>query len=135
MADEDIGMRRSDELAGKVAIVTGAGRNIGRAIALSLAAAGANVLVTARTSVAQAQETAALIQAGGGKAGVALADVGGEADVDRLMRETIAQFGRVDILINNAAVRHETPLLEISYDEWREVFSASLDSVFLCTKA
>ncbi|HEX5139619.1 MAG TPA: SDR family NAD(P)-dependent oxidoreductase, partial [Dehalococcoidia bacterium] len=135
MSEAEAGARRSDELAGKVAIVTGAGRNIGRAIALSLAAAGATVVVAARSSRAQAEETVALIEAAGGRAGLATADVSVEADAERLIGECVNAYGRLDVLVNNAAVRHETPLLKMTYDEWRQVFSASLDSVFLCTRA
>jgi 3-oxoacyl-[acyl-carrier protein] reductase len=135
MSEAEAGARRSDELAGKVAIVTGAGRNIGRAIALSLAAAGATVVVAARSSRAQAEETVALIEAAGGRAGLATADVSDEADAERLIGECVNAYGRLDVLVNNAAVRHETPLLKMTYDEWRQVFSASLDSVFLCTRA
>jgi 3-oxoacyl-[acyl-carrier protein] reductase len=135
MSEAEAGARRSDELAGKVAVVTGAGRNIGRAIALSLAAAGATVVVAARSSRAQAEETVALIEAAGGRAGLATADVSVEADAERLIGECVNAYGRLDVLVNNAAVRHETPLLKMTYDEWRQVFSASLDSVFLCTRA
>jgi 3-oxoacyl-[acyl-carrier protein] reductase len=122
-------------MAGKVAIVTGAGRNIGRAIALSLAAARATFVVAARSSRAQAEETVALIEAAGGKASLAIADVSVEAEAERLIGECVNAYGRLDVLVNNAAVRHETPLLKMTYDEWRDVFSASLDSVFLCTRA
>jgi 3-oxoacyl-[acyl-carrier protein] reductase len=135
MGESGMERTQSDELTGKVAIVTGAGRNIGRAIALSLAAAGASVVVAARSSRAQAEETVALIEASGGKARVAIADVSVEAGAERLVDECIAAYGRLDVLVNNAAVRHETPLLKMTYDEWRRVLSASLDSVFLCTRS
>ena len=135
MAEYDIGQRGDDDLAGKVALVTGAGRNIGRAIALALANGGASIAVNARTSVSYAEETIGMIEETGAEAELILADVSDPDDVERLIEETVERFGRLDILVNNAAVRHETPLLEISLDEWRQVFAATLDSTFLCTKA
>jgi 3-oxoacyl-[acyl-carrier protein] reductase len=135
MQNLEIGRRRDHDLAGKVALVTGAGRNIGRAIALSLADGGASIVVNALTSVSQAEETVELIRAAGGKAELVVADVSDPADAERLVSEAVGRFGRLDVVVNNAAVRHETALLEMSFEEWRAVFSATLDSVFLCTKA
>ena len=135
MAEYEIGRRGDDDLAGKVALVTGAGRNIGRAIALALANGGAGIVVNARTSVEDAEETVALIEETGSEADLILADVSKPDDVARLVEQTIERFGRLDILVNNAAVRHETPLLGMSLEEWHAVFAATLDSTFLCTKA
>ena len=137
MPEEESGtaLRRADELTGRVAIVTGAGRNIGRAIAQSLAAGGASVVVCARSSVSDAEETASLIAEAGGDAKVILGDLTEPADVERLIGEVSDQYGRLDVLVNNAAVRYETPLLEMSYEEWRTVLGIGLDSAFLCTKA
>jgi 3-oxoacyl-[acyl-carrier protein] reductase len=135
MAEYEIGRRGDDDLAGKVALVTGAGRNIGRAIALALANGGASIAVNARTSLDDAEETVAQIEETGAEAEVIVADVSDVDDVERLIEATVERFGRLDILVNNAAVRHETPLLEISLSEWRAVFAATLDSTFLCTKA
>src|SRR5205814_5430943 len=98
-------MTPGDELAGKVALVTGGARNIGRAICRSLAAGGAAVMVNARTSRAQAEETVALIEQAGGKAGVHIADVTDPAQVRVLVEATVQRFGRLDVLVNNAAVR------------------------------
>src|SRR3954469_16167270 len=109
------------ELAGKAAIVTGGARNIGRAIALALAAAGGAVLVNARSSREEAEETAALIRSGGGKALVHLADVTDERAVAAMAEAAVREFGRLDILVNNAAVRAETPFAEIKLDEWHRV--------------
>jgi 3-oxoacyl-[acyl-carrier protein] reductase len=128
-------MLPGDELAGQVAIVTGAGRNIGRAIARALAAGGASVVVHARSSGAEAAETVNQIEASGGQACVLLGDLTQPDDVDRLVQETMDRFGRVDVLVNNAAVRHETSLLEMSLEEWHSILSATLDTAFLCTKA
>jgi len=118
-----------------VAIVTGAARNIGRAIACSLAAGGASVLVGAHTSAEMAQETVEQIRAAGRHARVFLGDVTDPAAVDAMVAEAIRHFGRLDILVNNAGTRRETPLLEMSLEEWREVLTVVLDAAFLTTKA
>lgn len=123
------------ELEGRVAIVTGAGRNIGRAIALALADAGAAVVVNARSNKAQAEGVAQEIAARGGKAAVAMADVADAAAVEKMASATVAQFGRIDCLINNAAVRREKPLEDMTYADWREVMAIALDGPFLCVKA
>jgi 3-oxoacyl-[acyl-carrier protein] reductase len=116
-------------------VVTGGGRNIGRAIALSLAAGGAHVIVSAHTSVPQAEETVNLVRASGANADLILADVSDPGSVTNLMSEVGARNGRLDILVNNAAIRFETPLLDMSFEEWRSVLAVNLDGVFLCTKA
>ena len=118
------------ELAGKVAIVTGAGRNIGRAIALHLAAAGAAVVVNARSNQAEADAVAAEIKAAGGKAIAFLADVADPAAVEAMAQAALKAFGRIDILVNNASLRREKPIDEMSYAEWREIMDATLDSAF-----
>ncbi|MGA2566910.1 MAG: SDR family NAD(P)-dependent oxidoreductase [Pseudolabrys sp.] len=123
-------MSDSNELAGKVAIVTGAGRNIGRAIALHLAAAGAAVVVNARSNQAEADSVVAEIAAGGGKAMAFLADVGDAAAVEAMAQAALKRFGRIDILVNNASLRREKPIDEMSYAEWREIMNATLDSAF-----
>ena len=120
---------------GRTAVVTGAARNIGRAIALALAARGARIVVNARASADAAAETAALVRAAGGEAIVHLADVTDEAAVDGLMAAAVAAFGGVDVLVNNAAIRRETPFAELPYAEWREVMAVILDGAFLCARA
>jgi 3-oxoacyl-[acyl-carrier protein] reductase len=125
-------MTPGTELAGKVALVTGAARNIGRAIARSLAAGGASVMVNANTSRAEAEETRAMIGAG---AAVHIADVTDPRAVAAMLEATVARFGRLDILVNNAAVRAETPFAEIRFEDWRRVLSIVLDGAFLCTQA
>src|SRR5438105_5524773 len=97
----------AQELAGKVAIVTGAGRNIGRAIALALAEAGASVVVNARSNRAGAEAVAREIETGGGKALVHIGDVADPAAVQAMADAALKNFGRVDILVNNAALRRE----------------------------
>jgi 3-oxoacyl-[acyl-carrier protein] reductase len=123
------------ELAGRVAVVTGAGRNIGRAIALSLAAAGVAVVVNARSNLAEAEEVAGEIRNRGGTALVALADVVDIPAVERMVNAAVARFGRIDILVNNAALRGEVPLEEMSLEQWRKVTSVVLEGAFICTKS
>src|ERR1035437_5212561 len=123
------------ELAGKVAIVTGAGRNIGRAIARHLDAAGASVAVNARSNQAEADAVVREIEAAGGKAMAVLADVGDAAAVEAMAQAALKRFGRIDILVNNAALRREKPIDQMSYADWREVMNATLDSAFHGVKA
>jgi len=118
------------ELAGKVAIVTGAGRNIGRAIARHLAAAGAAVVVNVRTNKAEADAVVKEIEAGGGKAIAVVADVADPAAVEAIAHAALKAFGRIDILVNNASLRREKPIDQMSYTDWREVMGATLDSAF-----
>jgi 3-oxoacyl-[acyl-carrier protein] reductase len=125
----------SDELTGKVAIVTGAGRNIGRAIALALADAGASILVNARSNLAEAEAVAREIEAKGRKALVHMGDVADAAQVQAMVDSAVKHFGRIDILVNNAALRREKPFAEMSYAEWREIMNVTLDGAFHCVKA
>ncbi len=129
------GMRPGDDLAGKVALVTGGARNIGRAISLSLAAGGATVMVNANTSREAAEETVAMINKAGGKAALHIADVTDPQAVAQLVAETVKQFGRIDLVVNNAAIRAETPFDKIPYEEWKRVISIVLDGAFLTTQA
>lgn len=123
------------ELAGKAAIVTGAGRNIGRAIALTLAAGGASILVNARSNRAEADAVAREIEAAGGKALVHIGDVADAESVQAMAEAAVKQFGRIDILVNNAALRREKSFAEMSYAEWREIMDVTLDGTFHCVKA
>jgi 3-oxoacyl-[acyl-carrier protein] reductase len=128
-------MAGSNELSGKVAMVTGAGRNIGRAIALALADVGAAILVNARSNRAEAEAVAREIEANGGKAVVHIGDVADGSAVQAMADAALKQFGRLDILVNNAALRREKPFAEMSYAEWREILDVTLDGAFHCTKA
>jgi 3-oxoacyl-[acyl-carrier protein] reductase len=128
-------MTVSQELSGRVAVVTGAGRNIGRAIALALAEGGAGVAVNVRGNTAEAEAVVKEISATGGKARAFIADVADAAAVEKMVAGVVAHFGRVDCLVNNAALRREKPLDEMTYAEWREVMNVTLDSVFHCVKA
>src|SRR5213083_943581 len=100
------------ELTGRVAIVTGAGRNIGRAIALTLAEGGASVVVNARSNRAEAEAVVREIEAAGGKALVHIGDVADAKAVQAMAAAAIEKFGRIDILVNNAALRREKPFSE-----------------------
>jgi 3-oxoacyl-[acyl-carrier protein] reductase len=122
-------------LEGRVAIVTGSARNIGRAIALDLARAGAAIVVNAQKSVDEAKATADAIATEGGRAVVQLADVTQPAGAQSLVDAALKAFGRLDCLVNNAAVRRETPFAALSFEEWREVNAIILDGAFLTSKA
>jgi 3-oxoacyl-[acyl-carrier protein] reductase len=123
------------ELGGKVAIVTGAGRNIGRAIALTLAQGGASVVVNVRGNRAEAEAVAREIEANGGKALVHIGDVADAAAVQAMADTAVKHFGRIDILVNNAALRREKAFADMSYAEWREIMDVTLDGTFHCVKA
>jgi 3-oxoacyl-[acyl-carrier protein] reductase len=123
------------ELAGRVAIVTGAGRNIGRGIALALAAGGAAVVVNARSSLQEAEAVASEIERAGGKAFGVTADVADVEAVQKMVASAAARFGGIDILVNNAAVRAEQPLEQMTLADWRAVTSIILDGAFNCVKA
>ena len=122
-------------LTGKVAIVTGAGRNIGAAIARALAADGAAVVINVRSSGAEAEALAREIEAAGGAALPCVADVADPQAVARMVDATIRRFGRLDILVNNAALRREKPIADMSYEQWREIMAVTLDGAFHCVKA
>jgi 3-oxoacyl-[acyl-carrier protein] reductase len=121
-------------LTDKVAIVTGGGRGIGRAIALKLAELGAMVVVSDILDK-EAEEVAGEIKAAGGQSLAVLADVSLAADVARLVEETIKACGRIDILVNNAGIARDQLLLRMSEEDWDKVLDVDLKSVFLCTKA
>jgi 3-oxoacyl-[acyl-carrier protein] reductase len=124
-----------NELDGRVAIVTGASRNIGRAIAIALGAGGASVLVHAHRDGAGAEETAHLVRDAGGKAEIALGDLGDPDVAGVIVAAALAAFGRLDILVANAAIRPEASIEDMSYEDWRRVMALCVDSVFLLTKA
>jgi 3-oxoacyl-[acyl-carrier protein] reductase len=128
-------MASDNELSGRVAIVTGAGRNIGRGIALVLAQGGAAVVVNARSNLKEAEGVAGEIERAGGKALAVTADVADAAAVDKMVAAAAARFGGIDILVNNAAVRAEQPLEQMTLADWRAVTSIILDGAFNCVKA
>lgn len=123
------------ELTGKVALVTGGALNIGRAISLSLAAAGASVAVNTRSSREQADGVVSQINAAGGAAETYLADISDADAVNGMVADVIARFGRIDILVLNASIRKEVLFKDMSFEQWREIMSISLDGSFHCIKA
>ncbi len=123
------------ELAGKVVLITGGSRNIGRAIARALAAGGAAVMVTADRSRDELAATVRQIEADGGNAASAVGDVTDPAAVAAMVAETVRHFGRLDALVNNAALRTEQPFAGIAFAEWKRILSVVLDGAFLCAQA
>lgn len=128
-------MSAAPELAGQVALVTGAAKNIGRAIALELAAAGAKVAINTRASRAEAEAVAKEIRAAGGSAAVYIADIADAAQVKHMHAAVAAELGAVDILVLNASVRREIAFETMAFEEWRQVMSISLDGAFHCVQA
>ena len=123
------------ELEGRVAIVTGAGRNIGRGIALALADGGAAVVVNARSNMQEAQAVAGEIERAGGQALAVTADVADADAVNKMVDAAAKKFGRIDILVNNAAVRVEQSFEGMTLAQWRAVTSIILDGAFNCVQA
>jgi 3-oxoacyl-[acyl-carrier protein] reductase len=130
----EAGLTQEGPLQGQVALVTGGVRRIGRAMALALARDGAAVVVNARSSKAEADAVAAEVEALGGRALVHLADVTDEAAVRRMTEAAVKAFGRLDILVNNAAVRGEAPFLDMTLAQWRQITGVILDGAFLCAR-
>ena len=126
--------RNDNPLSGKVAMVTGSSRRIGRAVALGLAQAGAAVVVHARQSHHEVEAVAAEIREMGGRALVVMGDVTREEDVLSMFAAVDAEFGGLDILVNNAAIRGEKPFLDMELSEWRETLAVILDGAFLCSR-
>lgn len=125
----------SDALKGKAAIVTGSARNIGRSIAHALADHGASVMIHGQRDRAAAESVRNEIKHKGRDAIVHLGDLTDEQACASLVDAAVTEFGRLDILVCNAAIRRQKPFLETSFAEWREVLSVDLDSVFLMTRA
>ena len=121
-------------LDGQTAIVTGAGRGIGRAIVKELAATGANVVINYVTSVQAAQELANEIEKLGPKVLLVQADVSNYEQVGEMIKRTFQTFGRIDILVNNAGITRDKTLKNMSKEQWDEVVHINLDSLFNCTK-
>lgn len=119
----------------KVAIVTGSGRNIGRATALELARRGATVVVNARSNHSEADAVVGDIESLGGTAIATIADVGIKDQVDAMVSEAISAFGRVDILVNNAGLRAADPITEMTLEQWRSVMAVNLDGPFFASQA
>src|SRR6201993_2928864 len=122
-------------LEGKVALVTGSGRNIGRATVLKLAGEGAHVVVNARTNQAEADAVVREAQALGVKALAIVADVASKDQVESMAARALSEFGRVDILINNAAIRPHKPFTELTAEDWEAVRGVVLDGAVYLTRA
>lgn len=122
-------------LSGQVAIVTGASRGIGKAIASSLAAEGANVVVNYASSSSAADAVVAEINQQGTEAIALQADVSKADQVDALVNATLDKWGRIDILVNNAGITRDTLLLRMKPEDWQSVIDLNLTGVFLCTRA
>jgi NAD(P)-dependent dehydrogenase (short-subunit alcohol dehydrogenase family) len=119
------------ELSGQVALVTGAGQGIGKAAALALAAAGADTVVT-DINEASVKETAAAIAATGRRTLAIRADVGNLAEIDRMVSEAVARFGKIDALVNNAGVTRRAYIMDLTEDDWDRIFRVNAKGVFFC---
>ena len=128
-------MQSNKTLSGKVALVTGAGKNIGRSIALTLAAEGCAVAVNTRASRTEAEQVVREIRDAGGQADLFMADVADGAAVQGMVEGVIKRFGRLDILVLNAAYRKDVPFEDMDFEEWHRAISVALDGTFHCAKA
>ena len=127
--------RSFDDLTGKTALITGGGRGIGRAVALAYARAGARVAICARTE-AELAETRGEIEAAGGNAVAIPCDVSQPAQVERMVRQALEEFGRIDVLVNNAGISGpEGPLANVAIEDWDAVLHVNLRGAFLCARA
>ena len=122
------------KLAGQTAIVTGSSSGIGKAIALSLAAAGANVVVNSHSQPEKGEQVAEDIRAAGGQSIAIQADVSQEEGVEKLFGQALQKFGRLDILVSNSGIQKDAPLLEMTLDEWNQVIDVNLTGAFLCAR-
>ena len=128
-------MASTASLDGQTALVTGGGRGIGRAIALALGDAGAEVVVNYSSSAAAADDVVATITAAGGKAYALQANVSIEEEVDGLIKTVLDRSGRLDVLVNNAGITRDGLLMRMKTSDWQSVIDLNLSGVFLCTRA
>src|SRR5687768_3526965 len=126
---------KNGELAGKVALVTGGARNIGRSISLELAAAGAAVAVNTRKSADDGKSVIEQIRGAGGDAELYIADIADAAACKSMVANALKRFGRIDFLVLNASIRTERPFLELSYEEWATPLAITLDGSFHLAQA
>jgi len=120
-------------LKGQIAVITGGGRGIGRAICLALAREGADIVIAARTEK-EIRETARMVEKAGGKALAVRTDIRKEEDVRKMISETVKAFGRIDILINNAGVAYGKYLVDTSTEEYETIMDTNVKGMFFCTK-
>jgi NAD(P)-dependent dehydrogenase (short-subunit alcohol dehydrogenase family) len=123
------------KLDGKVALITGSGRNIGRATALKFAGEGANIVINARANQQESESVAREVRDLGVKSAPILADIGNKPEVEALAEKALSEFGRVDILVNNAAIRPHKPFTEVTDEDWERVRGVVLDGAFYLTRA
>jgi len=128
-------MNRTESEPARVALVSGASKNIGRAIALALARQGCHLAIHAAQDRKGAEETRKLVEAEGLEATIVLGDLTQAETAKQLVEQVRERFGCLDILVNNAAVRPETPFAELTYEEWRQVMAVCLDAAFLLSQA
>ena len=128
-------MTSPTSLAGQTALVTGGGRGIGRAVALALAEAGAEVVVNYSSSATAAEDVVHSIQGAGGKAYSLQANVSLEEDVDRLIKTVLERSGRLDVLVNNAGITRDGLMMRMKTNDWQSVIDLNLTGVFLCSRA
>ncbi|MEM7250604.1 MAG: SDR family NAD(P)-dependent oxidoreductase [Pseudomonadota bacterium] len=121
--------------ATRTALITGAGKNIGRAIAQTLASDGYHVVVNGRSDHDAINDVVSTIRAAGGSAEGVIADVSQPDDVERMINQVVSANRGIDVLVSNAGLRRQTPFLDMSFSEWREILSVALDGAFLLTRA
>ena len=125
----------SDAFAGKVVLITGGARNLGRAMGVAFAAEGASIAINARTQRPELAQTLAAIEAAGGKAISVIGDITDRAAVDPMMAKIVEKFGRLDILVNNAVIHATKQFLDLSFEDWHAPINVTLDGAFHCTQA
>ena len=123
------------EHSGKTAFITGGGKNIGRAIAINLASTGCNIVLNGNSDTEACEETAKVLLEKGVKASFVMGNVGSADEVKRMASEALDQFGRIDILVNNAAIRPSKPFLEMADHDWHRVLDIDLNSAFYTCRA
>ena len=123
------------EHSGKTAFITGGGKNIGRAIAINLASTGCNIVLNGNSDTEACEETAKVLLEKGVKASIVMGNVGSADEVKRMASEALDQFGRIDILVNNAAIRPSKPFLEMEDQDWHRVLDIDLNSAFYTCRA
>lgn len=126
---------KNEHCEGRVALVTGAGRGIGRAIAVELASRGCRVAINYRNSKAHAESALEMIQSAGGDAIMARADVSDPAQVKELLEDVTERLGPVEILVNNAGITRDNLLMRMTDEEWNSVIATNLNSVYYCARA